>query len=189
MKSDRWVLLVIVLIVAGMGLGFYCLFNWADEQSPWILRVVLVLLATSIGFRIGREIQKSRKGPKWLPPALAVVSLLLAGWFGMVQPGLRDQAIAEFIAEGRATTEAIEAVAAETQAAADANEPMIWQLRERNVEVLRRALDWLERYKVEADRYSGPKLAELVREAQRMIEASASARETLARWAAGPKKE
>lgn len=189
MKSDRWLLLVVVLVIAGLGIGFYCFFNWADEQSPWILRVVVVLLATSIGFRIGREIQRSRKGPKWVPVALAAVGLLLAGWFGMIRPGMRDQAIAEFIAEGRATTEAVEAVAAESRAAVEAGKPLSWQLREKNVDVLSRAVDWLKRYQVESDRYSGPKSKELDREAKRMVDATEPIRQTLAKWAAGPKKE
>jgi hypothetical protein len=185
MKSDRWVLLIIVMIVAGLGLGFYFLFNWADEQSPWILRVVVVLLATSIGFRIGREIRQTRKGPAWLPIALGLTGLLISGWFGMVRPAKHDREFATFLNEGRATTEALQAVAAETREAADAKEPLGFRLRERNVDVLRRAIAWLDRYQVEAGRYSVRQQHELDDEAKRMMDASAVGRDVLARWAKG----
>jgi hypothetical protein len=185
MKADRWVLLIAVLIIAGLGLALYFLFNWADEQSPWILRVVVVLLATSVGYRIGREIRQARKGPTWLPIALALAGLLLSGWFGMVRPAMRDRDFSTFLAEGRATTEALEAVAAETRQAADAKEPLNLRLRERNVDVLRRAIAWLDRYPVEAGRYSVRQQRELYGEAKRMMNASAVSRDVLARWAAG----
>jgi hypothetical protein len=185
MKSDRWVLLIIVLVIAGLGFGFYFLFNWADQQSPWILRVVVVLLATSIGYRIGREIRQTRKNLTWLPIALALAGLLLSGWFGMIRPALRDRDFAAFIAEGRATTEALEAVAAETREAADAKEPMGFRLHERNVDVVRRMIDWLDHRQAEAGRYSVRQQRELDDEALRMMNASAVSRDVLARWATG----
>lgn len=191
--SDRWMLVTIVAIIAVLAFAFYLLFEWAGDQSPWVLRVVLVLVATLAGFRLGQagnQRPKGTRGPNWLPISLAAIGLMAAGWFGMIEPAKRDrerdQAFDRLIADGRTTTEALEAVVREIP---EDERKMSLELREKNVEALHRAIDWMERYQKEIDRFNQVQQKQLHDEFNKMLQASTTAREKLARWSESGKKK
>ncbi len=102
----------------------------------------------------------------------------------MIQPALkdrdRDRAYQRLVVEGQATTDMLETA---TQAMPESDvQPMSWEIREHNVNALRRAIDWMDRYQAEEDRYTPEQRRQLHEEFRRMSKASADAREKIARW-------
>jgi hypothetical protein len=186
-RRDRWVLLALIALVVAITIASYLLFDWASGKSVWFIRVALVLVVTVLAYRIGQLVGKrpvASRGQNWIAIGHALAALLLAGYFGMIHPAIkdrdRDRSFQRWLAEGQAATEALEAA---TRATPESDvKPMSWEIREQIVNALRRAIDWMDRYQAEEDRYTLEQRRQLHEEFRRMSKASADAREKIARW-------
>ena len=108
----------------------------------------------------------------------------------MIEPAKRDRErdrmFDKLVVDARSSTEALEAVVRDTP---DDERKMSLEIRERNVEALRRAIDWMERYQKEIDRFTQTQKERLHEEFSRMLQASTAAREKLAQWSENVKKK
>jgi hypothetical protein len=188
-RVNRGLVLAILAAIALVVVGIYILVESLGE-STWFLRIALLLFATSLGFRLGREIDKRRRRKGWLALGFAVAGLGIAGFFAAIQPALRDRErdreYAKFFAEGQSIIAALDTLARD--APDETKRPTPWELGQRDVESLRRAVDWLDRYSKEIDRYTSVQRKELEAVAGRIVEESKAARETLDEWIARSKK-
>jgi len=183
-RSGEWRLILIVVgIIAVLSIGFFLLFNWADNKSPWFFRVLVVLLATTFGYRIGRAIGNEKTRPRWLPFGVALLGAAVALYFGAIRPAIkdheRDKAFASLMADGRTTADHLESIARDmpdpTRKA-----PITREHRDRNVEALENGIAWMKRYQGDFDRFTTEQRSELRELFERIVEASKGAREKLA---------
>lgn len=179
-----WKLLVIFFgIIAVLSIAFYLAINWADDQSPWFLRVVVVFVATMFGYRIGHAMGNEKTRPKWLPFGVAVAAAAIAIHFGAVRPAIRDhkrdKAFESLFADGVRTQNALETVAADIP---DPNrqDPIAPEHRDRNIQSLEMGISWLKRFPEEFDGFTPDQRDKIKEVFQRIVAASASARETMA---------
>lgn len=193
--ADRWIFVAILAGIIGLGIGFYFLFDWASDRSPWVFRVVVVLFFTSIGYRLGRELKTrpaDAKGVNWAAVGTAAVALSLAGYFGMIRPALkdreRDRAFGALLADAREVVERFEAVARD-QPIVESGKHQKLEFQFRNIAALEKSIAWMSRYQQEMDQYTPEQRRELHEEFKRITEANKSAREKLALLDDAPKKK
>lgn len=194
-RADLWILLVVFGIIVGLGFGLFLLFDWADEQGPWFMRVAVVLLGTFAGIRLGSELHKRPKearGTNWVVVGMAFAGFLLAGYFGMYRPAVRDRerdrAFNELIAEARKTTESLNEIGRELPPV-DQAQAALQIARARLATTLQRSVEWMDRYRGEMERYTQDQRRELHDEFKRMLEVATAVRERLAQWAAQDAKK
>ena len=181
-RGDRQLLVLVVGIIAVLSIGFFLVFNWADTKSPWIFRVLVVLLATTFGYRIGRAIRGDSTRSKRLPIGLALLGAVIAIYFGAVKPAIRDrerdQAFESLMADGVVVADRLESIARDTPDV-DSKVPITPQLRDRNVEALEGGIAWMKRYQDEFDRFTKEQRDDLHEQFHRIVQASAAARDKL----------
>jgi hypothetical protein len=182
-RRGDWQLLVIVVgLIAILSIGFFLLIDWADNKSPWVFRVLVVLLATTFGYRIGRAIGNETTRPKWLPYGVAALGAAIAIWLGAVRPAIRDyerdKTFESLMADGQTVADRLEAIARDTPDP-EVKIPVTPELRDRNVEALESGIAWMKRYQDEFDRFTKEQRDELHEQFNRIVQASAAAREKL----------
>lgn len=193
-RGDWPCLLVALGLVLGLAIGVYLLLDWADDQTPWVFRVVIVLVSTSIAYRMGRAVAGKRppgSGTNWIAFGFAVVAAGLAIYFGAVRPAMRDrdkaeqakerdESFARLLSDGRAIADNLEAVVRDTPEPAEGVTATV-ELRRRHVDALTQSIAWMDRYKSGLERFTPDQRQELHVEFTRMTEATKAAREKLGR--------
>ena len=185
-SSDRRLLVIVVAIIVALTIGFYFLFDWAYEHFPWTVRVVIVLLAVFVGYRVGLVIRKRAKdatGLNWTAIGVAAGGLLLAGWLGMIRPAMhdreRDREFAQLLADGQALVEKLHAVERQTPESTKERvgvEFWVWA-----VDALDRTLDWMKRCLDEKYQYTKDQERQLQEQYDRVAAAAKAANAKLER--------
>jgi hypothetical protein len=177
-----WIaIIVFFLFVVGVAL----LIAWASSLSPWVFRIILVLLVTALGFRLGRKVSGKRAagtGANWTAIGFAALAAALAIYFGVVRPALRDrerdELFAHLLADGRAVTEQLESVARYTPEPAEGVSATN-ELQRRHLAAVQQSIAWMDRYKTDFDRFTSDQRRELHDEFHRMRESGNTARDKL----------
>jgi hypothetical protein len=191
----------VIVVILAVAAGVFFLLDWADEQSPWVFRILLVLVVTSVAYRLGRAVTEKRpaqSGPNWTAIGFAAVAAGLAIYFGAVRPAQRDreesdqarqrdESYARLLADGRAIADNLEAVARDTPDPAEGATATV-ELRRRHLDALAQSIVWMERYKTDLERFTADQKRELHVEFTRMTGAGKTAGDKLKRLTAKEKK-
>jgi hypothetical protein len=171
-----------------MAVGVFLVLDWADDQTPWVSRSLLILFATLIGYRVGRAVFKDNptgRRPNWRALAVAALACGVAVYFGAVRPVTRAAAFAAHLDDLRASTDALTALAAEIpEPGGKADAERFRHFHARLAAEADQAAERADRMFAQRNRFTPDQQVELAAETRRLTEALAVAKAKLQRLVA-----